>query len=171
MVEDDFDDGGGTIDQQDAWAVITSYFDEKGLVRQQLDSFDEFVSNTMQELVDDQPPITINPRAQYQPGEERRKVQYQIAFRQVYLSKPTCTESDGETATLFPHEARLRNLTYSSPLFVDVECKTLVLDGDVDAHGDPVRFGCLTRHSLERAMRERGCSALEALARLSREDA
>ena len=44
-------------------------------------------------------------------------------------------------------------------------------DASVDAHGDPVRFGCLTRHSLERAMRERGCSALEALARLSREDA
>ena len=135
--EDDYDDGGGEIDQQDAWAVITSYFDEKGLVRQQLDSFDEFVSNTMQELVDDQPPITIQPRAQYTPGEDRRKVQYSIAFRQVYLSKPTCTESDGETATLFPHEARLRNLTYSSPLFVDVECKTLVLDGDVDAQGDP----------------------------------
>ena len=44
-------------------------------------------------------------------------------------------------------------------------------DASVDAHGDPVRFGCLTRHSLERTMRERGCSALEALARLSREDA
>ena len=44
-------------------------------------------------------------------------------------------------------------------------------DASVDASGDPVRFGCLARHSLERAMRERGCSALEALARLSREDA
>jgi DNA-directed RNA polymerase II subunit RPB2 len=33
--------------------VIQSFFDEKGLVRQQLDSFDEFVQNTMQELVDE----------------------------------------------------------------------------------------------------------------------
>ena len=33
--------------------VITAYFKEKGLVRQQLDSFDEFIQNTMQELVDD----------------------------------------------------------------------------------------------------------------------
>ncbi|KAL0305745.1 UNVERIFIED_CONTAM: DNA-directed RNA polymerase II subunit RPB2 [Sesamum radiatum] len=30
------------------------------------------------------------------------------------------TESDGETATLFPRAARLRNLTYSAPLYVDV---------------------------------------------------
>jgi len=49
---------------------------------------------------------------------------------------------------------------------------------DADANADAVddgddfaRFGRLTRRSIERAMRERGCSALEALARLSREDA
>lgn len=30
------------------------------------------------------------------------------------------TESDGETNTLYPKAARLRNLTYSSPLYVDV---------------------------------------------------
>ena len=39
------------INAEDAWSVITSYFDEKGLVRQQLDSFDEFIQNTMQEIV------------------------------------------------------------------------------------------------------------------------
>lgn len=36
------------ITQEDAWIVISSFFEEKGLVRQQLDSFNEFVSNTMQ---------------------------------------------------------------------------------------------------------------------------
>ena len=40
---------------------------------------------------------------------ERKK--YKITFGQIYLSKPMMTESDGETTTLFPHEARLRNLT------------------------------------------------------------
>lgn len=39
--------------QEDCWTVIGSFFEEKGLVRQQLDSFDEFVQNTMQELVDE----------------------------------------------------------------------------------------------------------------------
>ena len=36
------------IEQQDAWEVITKYFKSKGLVGQQLDSFDEFVKNTIQ---------------------------------------------------------------------------------------------------------------------------
>ena len=37
--------------------------------------------------------------------------EYKIEFLQIYLSKPTITESDGDTALLFPKEARLRNLT------------------------------------------------------------
>ena len=44
-------------------------------------------------------------------------------------------------------------------------------DGKDDDDDAFARFGRLTRRSIERAMRERGCSALEALARLSREDA
>ena len=40
----------------------------------------------------------------------------QIKFGQIYLSKPTFIEADGETAVLFPKEARLRNLTYAAPL-------------------------------------------------------
>lgn len=45
---------------------------------------------------------------------------HKISFGQIYLSRPMMTESDGETATLFPKAARLRNLTYSAPLYVDV---------------------------------------------------
>ena len=39
------------IGQEDAWTVISSFFEEKGLARQQLDSFDEFIQHTMQEIV------------------------------------------------------------------------------------------------------------------------
>lgn len=38
------------ITQEDAWAVISAYFEEKGLVRQQLDSFNEFINSNMQVL-------------------------------------------------------------------------------------------------------------------------
>ena len=44
------DDNDEEITQEDAWSVISAYFDEKGLVRQQIDSFDEFINNTMQEV-------------------------------------------------------------------------------------------------------------------------
>ena len=49
------------ITQEDAWAVISAYFEEKGLVRQQLDSFDEFIQNTMQEIVHESFDIEIRP--------------------------------------------------------------------------------------------------------------
>ena len=39
------------ITSEDCWTVISAFFETKGLVSQQLDSFDEFISTTMQELV------------------------------------------------------------------------------------------------------------------------
>jgi DNA-directed RNA polymerase beta subunit len=58
------------IQQEDAWAVISAYFEEKGLVRQQLDSFDEFIQNTMQEIVDESADIVISPEAaSHGPGQ------------------------------------------------------------------------------------------------------
>ena len=56
------------VTQEDAWAVISAYFEEKGLVRQQLDSFDEFIQNTMQELVDDSGSIRVSPEIQHTVG-------------------------------------------------------------------------------------------------------
>ncbi|CAL5350001.1 unnamed protein product [Camellia sinensis] len=45
---------------------------------------------------------------------------YKISFVHIYLNKPMMTESNGETATLFLKAVRLRNLTYSFPLYVGV---------------------------------------------------
>ena len=47
--------------EEDIYTVITAYFKEKGLVRQQLDSFDEFIQNTMQEVVEQSHPIELYP--------------------------------------------------------------------------------------------------------------
>ncbi|KAG2318498.1 hypothetical protein Bca52824_011711 [Brassica carinata] len=110
------------ITQEDAWTVISAYFEEKGLVRQQIDSFDQFIQNTIHEIVDESSEIEIRPESQHNPGHQSdfAETVHKISFGQIYLSKPMMTESDGETATLFPMAARLRNLTYSAPLFVDV---------------------------------------------------
>ncbi|KAI4312164.1 hypothetical protein MLD38_037006 [Melastoma candidum] len=112
----------GEITQKDAWTVISAYFEEKGLVAQQLDSFNEFVQHTMQEIVDELGDIEIRPDPQHVPGSRQdfAEIIHKIKFGQIYLSKPTMTESDGETVTLFPRDARLRNVTYSAPLYVDV---------------------------------------------------
>jgi DNA-directed RNA polymerase II subunit RPB2 len=102
------------ITQEDSWAVISAFFEEKGLVRQQLDSFNEFVSNTMQEIIDEASEIVVRPENQYQPGIEHdvgEERELKIRFGQIYLSKPIVTEHDDDTQSLFPKEARLRNLT------------------------------------------------------------
>lgn len=65
-----YNDDEEEITQEDAWAVISAYFEEKGLVRQQLDSFDEFIQNTMQEIVDESADIEIRPESQHNPGHQ-----------------------------------------------------------------------------------------------------
>ena len=74
-------------------------------MRQQLDSFDEFVQNTMQELVDDSGDIRVSPELQHLVGYDEEnfddmaasqtKEVFEISFGQVYLSKPTTVEKDG----------------------------------------------------------------------------
>lgn len=54
--------------QEACWIVISSYFDEKGLVRQQLDSFDEFIQMSVQRIVEDAPPIDLQAEAQHTSG-------------------------------------------------------------------------------------------------------
>ena len=77
----------------------------------------------------------LEPEHQHMPGEDaeasERKT-YKVDFGQIYLSKPMVTEADGMTNTLFPKEARLRNLTYSAPLYVDMKktVTTVTPEGD-----------------------------------------
>lgn len=55
--------------QEACWIVINAYFDEKGLVRQQLDSFDEFIQMSVQRIVEDSPQIDLQAEAQHTTGE------------------------------------------------------------------------------------------------------
>lgn len=110
------------ITAEDCWTVVSSFFDTKGLVSQQLDSFDEFVSSTMQELIAENSLITLDqnlPQSEDDPDSPVLR-RYEIKFGAVLLSRPSLTEGDGGTTLLYPQEARLRNLTYSSPMFVEM---------------------------------------------------
>jgi DNA-directed RNA polymerase II subunit RPB2 len=123
------------ISQEDCWTIITTFFDEKGLVRQQLDSFDEFVQNTMQELVEESGELVLDQYDQHSGQDSDLTRRYEIKFGQIYLSRPTITEADGTVVPIFPQEARLRNLTYSAPLYIEMTKKVLV--GREDPAGAP----------------------------------
>jgi len=130
MGDEEYDEDYEQITQEDCWTVISSFFDTKGLVRQQLDSFDEFVQNTMQELVDENSDLILDAADQHtgHAGDVSRR--YELKFGQIYLSRPTITEADGSVVPVFPQEARLRNLTYSAPLYIEMTKRVLV--GQVD---------------------------------------
>ena len=77
------------ITQEDAWAVISAYFEEKGLVRQQLDSFDEFIQNTMQEIVDESADIEIRPESQHNPGHQSDFAEVPLHIFRIYHPHPS----------------------------------------------------------------------------------
>jgi DNA-directed RNA polymerase beta subunit len=62
------------ITQEDAWVIINKYFETKGLVRQQLDSFDEFLQNSIQELIDDAGEVRVVPEDQFLSDKQVDKV-------------------------------------------------------------------------------------------------
>lgn len=135
-------DDSEEISQEDSWTVISSYFEEKGLVRQQLDSFDQFIQTKMQEIIYEYPDIEIETQNPYDPRAARegtawKKHKHKISFGQVYVSSSQIKENDtGELRPLFPKEARLRNLTYSAPLYIDIDKKVYVENDDPDTQAE-----------------------------------
>ena len=51
--------------QEDGWAVIDSFFDEKGLAHQQLGSFNDFMAIQIQKCADNHPVIECRPQPTY----------------------------------------------------------------------------------------------------------
>lgn len=74
--EDEGEDITPDLWQEACWIVISSYFDEKGLVRQQLDSFDEFIQMSVQRIVEDSPEIELQAESQHMTAETETPVRY-----------------------------------------------------------------------------------------------
>ena len=75
MIEGAIDDEVTSDQWQEAcWTVISSYFDEKGLVRQQLDSFDEFIQMSVQRIVEDSSLIQLQEEDQFRDGKIQKQV-------------------------------------------------------------------------------------------------
>lgn len=120
--EEYYQEEDANITAEDCWTVISSFFEAKGLVSQQLDSFDEFITTTMQELVEEQGQVVLDQNqapdeSELDPVVIRR---HELKFGTILLARPSMTEGDGATTVMLPHEARLRNLTYASPLYLGI---------------------------------------------------
>jgi DNA-directed RNA polymerase II subunit RPB2 len=106
----------------DSDRVIDLYFKENSLIAHQLSSFDEFLLRKLDTIIASFNPIEIYH--QHVPERDVFRYKVKLSFSNAKLSKPVISEKDGGTKLMTPNDARLRNLTYSSPLTADlkIEC-------------------------------------------------
>jgi DNA-directed RNA polymerase subunit B len=92
------------------WELMKEFFAEEGLVRQHISSYDDFITKGLQEIVDEvrEVPLEVegNP--------------IKIKFGKIEIGSPRIIEVDGSERLIYPSEARIRNLTYSAPLFLEM---------------------------------------------------
>ncbi|ODN03550.1 DNA-directed RNA polymerase II subunit RPB2 [Orchesella cincta] len=103
--------------REKVWNVIDSYFAEnRGLQSQAIASFNRFVKETLPHIVVKCGRVSVDDR-----NDAMNKVVHSVEFTCVYLERKVIQHSaDGRVFPLYPHEARTRNLTYSSQLSVDI---------------------------------------------------
>ena len=88
--------------------LLDAYFREHTLVRQHLESYNKFIERGIQEIIDKVGVIDPNVEG------------YQLRLGKVRVEKPTIVEADGSRRQIFPAEARMRNLTYAAPIFLEI---------------------------------------------------
>ena len=73
-------------------------------------------------------PATAVPGGKAPHGGPPREVEVAIQFHNVAIRKPTIFEANGALTPMYPNDARLRNLTYSAPVYLDMEVTTTMTD-------------------------------------------
>jgi DNA-directed RNA polymerase II subunit RPB2 len=146
--EDEAEDEGTEVTSEDCWSVISSFFEAKGLVAQQIDSYDEFAARTMQDIVEELGKFSIQQNSPPQDDTDEEAPyarRWDVRFKELVLAYPSIMEDDGTSTSLWPHEARLRNLTYSAAMFADLETTIKILPQPPQGiDGEEVRLnGCL----------------------------
>src|SRR3989344_688294 len=98
---------------KDYQLILGKYFDKHSFVDSNIRSYNNFVEKGMQKIVNETSEIipTIIPQ---------EVENFKIKLNKIWAEKPQITEADGSKRNVYPMEARLRKLTYSAPLFLEV---------------------------------------------------
>ncbi len=91
-------------------SLIHRFEKEKGWINFQIESFNNFIDFGIQNIIDEIDVIEMNPEL----GDLKLK------FGEVRIGRPIVKEADGSTRQIFPNEARIRNLTYSAPIHIEI---------------------------------------------------
>jgi DNA-directed RNA polymerase subunit B len=99
-----------TVKHYDSWIILRDLLEKEGVARQHLNSYNEFISKGLQSIIDEIGDVEI----------ETVSTPYKVKFGKVELGRPRVIEIDGSVSNVFPMEARLRNLSYASPIYLDM---------------------------------------------------
>lgn len=110
-----------------SWKLVETYFkDKRRLVQHQINSFENFIEKSIPKIIENIG--NINIKLNYDKKYNKFSTVYNMKIENIYISKPVIVGSDHLRKPLYPKDARLRNLTYSSPLFCDISHEIINYD-------------------------------------------
>ncbi|MCL2863773.1 MAG: DNA-directed RNA polymerase subunit B'' [Methanimicrococcus sp.] len=98
------------------------YFTQEKIVQHHIDSFNKFLDTGLQKIIDEQKIIETDIEGTY------------LKLGRIRVEYPVVKEADGAIEKLYPNEARLRNLSYSAPLYLEM---SVVKEG-VETQEEPI---------------------------------
>jgi len=108
------------IPEKDIFKIIKNFFDEKGLLDHQIGSFNYMIFNTLQQIIQEEDVIIVEPYS---------GCQFKVEFRQLHVDKPREIKEDRRTfKNKTPNYCRYKNETYEGSISIDI-IATLTVNG------------------------------------------
>ncbi|RZN39055.1 MAG: DNA-directed RNA polymerase subunit B'', partial [Methanophagales archaeon ANME-1-THS] len=97
----------------DLSVLSRAYLKREKIAQHQLDSFNYFLEEGMQRVIEEQSEIETSIGGE----DERGKYILKVKFGKISVGSPKAREADGSYEEIFPSQARLRNLNYAAPVY------------------------------------------------------
>ena len=97
-------------DIKEKWKLLPAFLKVKGLVKQHIDSFNYFINVEIKKIVKANELVTSDADPTFY-----------LKYLNISVGKPNIEETFEIYRSVSPHECRLRDLTYSAPVMVDIE--------------------------------------------------
>ena len=97
----------------DKTILVKRYFEEQKFVESNIQSFNTFIEKGMQEVIDENKEV--------EPAIIPHNIEkFKIRFGKIKIGFPEITEADGSKRKIYPVESRLRKISYSAPIHLEV---------------------------------------------------
>ncbi|WP_227375534.1 DNA-directed RNA polymerase subunit B'' [Haladaptatus halobius] len=102
------------MQREDRRALSKEYFSKERLAEHHYRSFNSFLTRGMQEVVTEKETIDTDI------GDKEGEEPVYVELGDIRVVTPRVREADGSEELLYPQEARLRNITYAAPVFMEM---------------------------------------------------